>query len=727
MFFLDKLSEDKCWSLFCHLAFSEKTREESEKLEDIGRQFVERCKGLPLAVKTLGGLLRSKETKEQWQSILDSNMWKIEEVERDLLTPLLLSYYDLPPVLRKCFSYCAIFPKDYEIEKDNLIKLWMAQGFVKKIRNREMEIIGEEYFNTLTTRSFFQDFEKDGSNHIIRCKMHIIVHDFAQFLTEKECLFIEFDGAKESWKDPSLKNIRHSMLMLKRRDATLPISVDNWKKLRSLLFKSDFTCRADQTRVESLLTSVIEQLTCLGALDLSEVGMPRMKIIQDKIGKLMHLRYLNLSNNNLTKLPEAICNLCNLQILDITWCEHLIELPSGIGKLINLVYLENEWTSGLTFMQKGMERLTRLRSLKEFVLSHRGDSWSLQGLGKLIHLQGDLKLRGLGNVVDSGEAREARLPAKTGLRKLTLWFDGDNLHPKNEAFVVEALQPPPNLETLEIRWLGGATLFPNWMMSLKMLKSVELNGCQNWESLPPMGKLTSLEYLSIHTMRRVKKVGEEFLGIERETSSSSSSSATNINNVAFPNLKTLWFSDLKNWEEWEYRGGGGGQEESSCITIDIMPRLQSLSIKECPKLKVLPHHLLQNTETLQKLHIEECPILEQRFEKGRGEDWHYISCIPHITIEKDSAVQRFYKALSQFAQVLEFRHDNCPSSSISRLGIGHKGCLVPCSYVLIPRSSTYLLDKKRIYVAVCCLMFFCISAVAMSCECRCWIISSASS
>ncbi|XVF79407.1 hypothetical protein PTKIN_Ptkin14bG0219900 [Pterospermum kingtungense] len=197
MFFLGELSEDKCWSLFSHLAIFERTREERQNLEGIGRKIVERCKGLPLAVKVLGGLLRFRETKEQWQSILESKMWEIEEVEKGVFPPLLLSYYDLSPALRRCFSYCAIFPKDFEIEKDKLIKLWMAQGFVKERGNKGMEIIGEEYFNTLAMRSFFQDLKKFGNNDIYKCKMHDIVHDFAQLLTEKECSLVEFNDEQQ--------------------------------------------------------------------------------------------------------------------------------------------------------------------------------------------------------------------------------------------------------------------------------------------------------------------------------------------------------------------------------------------------------------------------------------------------------------------------------------------------------------------------------------------------
>ncbi|XVF79268.1 hypothetical protein PTKIN_Ptkin14bG0207800 [Pterospermum kingtungense] len=569
MFLLGKLSEDKCWSLFCHLAFFERTREECENLEGIGRKIVERCNGLPLAVKTLGGLLRFK-TRDQWRSILDSKLWEIEEVENGVFPPLLLSYYDLPPALKQCFSYCAIFPKDCNIHKDQLIKLWIAQGFVKQRGNKGMEMIGEEYFNTLTMRSFFQDFETFSGE--IYCKMHDIVHDFAQFLAGEEHLLIEFDDVRNAWKNPFLQTIRHSMLMFDREGATFPIPMDNWKKLRTLLINS--TKFSDATFKENVVNSVVDHVMCLRALDLNDnphTSHGKIRMLPDKIGKLIHLR-----NGEINTFAET----------------------------------------------KGVCGDTEMES----------PTCSLQGLGKLTHLQGDLTIKGLGKVADSIEAKEARLSALTGLSKLTL--PCYSMQPKgkeNEVFLLEALEPPPNLETLDISGLNGPTLFPNWMMSLTMLKSVTLSRCEKWESLPPMGKLPSLEYLAMYWMNDVKKVGEEFLGMERVDLGQTSSSVTK-NNIAFPNLKRLEFYYLTNWEEWEYgKLGGGG--DTCCITI-IMPRLQYLKIVDSYKLKALPDHLLQNSVTIQELEINGCNILQKRFEKGSGEDWPCISHIPAIKINR---------------------------------------------------------------------------------------------
>lgn len=80
------------------------------------------------------------------------------------------------------------------------------------------------------------------------------------------------------------------------------------------------------------------------------------------VGKLIHLRYLSFSEQNkIEKLPEALCELCNLQSLDIDGCYGLRELPQEIGKLINLRHLLNGETSGLSYMPTGIEKLNALR------------------------------------------------------------------------------------------------------------------------------------------------------------------------------------------------------------------------------------------------------------------------------------------------------------------------------------------------------------------------------
>eukprot|EP00257_Ricinus_communis_P017105 XP_015575465.1 putative disease resistance protein RGA3 [Ricinus communis] len=129
LFKLGNLFLEECWSIFSEIAFFEKNNDERVQLEAIGREIVKKCDGLPLAAKTLGNLLRFKDSRQEWQSVLNSEVWELEglwEKNRETqsgFASLWLSYYDLVLELKPCFSYCAILPKDHEIKGDNLIQL----------------------------------------------------------------------------------------------------------------------------------------------------------------------------------------------------------------------------------------------------------------------------------------------------------------------------------------------------------------------------------------------------------------------------------------------------------------------------------------------------------------------------------------------------------------------------------------------------------------------------
>ncbi|KAH9718585.1 hypothetical protein KPL71_022280 [Citrus sinensis] len=623
VFSIKELSKQECWSLFKRFAFFGRHPSECEQLEEIGRKIVSRCKGLPLAAKTIGSLLRFKKTREEWQRILDSEMWKLKEFEKGLLAPLLLSYNDLPTMVKRCFSYCAVFPKDYNIEKDELIKVWMAQGYIGPKENEEMEIIGQEYFDYLATRSFFQEFEKDEEGFVIRCKMHDIVYDFAQFLTKNECLAVEVDGDEEPLmlRRTSKEKLYHLMLMINFY-STFPVSIRYAKKLRSLFLVADGSFKA----LSPVLPGLFDQLTCLRTLKITgeSAGVEKsIREIPKEIEKLKHLRFLKLSQVDLEELPETCCELVNLQTLDIEACGSLKRLPQGIGKLVNLRHLMISHNVYLDYMPKGIERLTCLRTLRELVVSRKG--CNLGGLRHLNHLRGSFRIRGLGNVTHVDEAKNSELDKKKNLVCLELWFDreeeeatDENEAAKHEA-TSEALRPNPNIEVLKIFQYKGKTVFPSWIMSLCKLKVLLLSFCIKCEIMPPLGKLPSLEVLSIWNMNSVKTVGDEFLGIGGDNGTSATSSV----NVAFRKLKELAFWGLYEWEEWHF-----GEEDN----ITVMPQLNSLKIENCSKLKSLPDQLLRRT-TLENLEIKKCPIVKERFRRYTRDDWSKINHIPNILID----------------------------------------------------------------------------------------------
>ncbi|XP_070674713.1 putative disease resistance protein RGA3 [Malus domestica] len=120
---LGELSEQNCLSIFNHMTFPNREVVQHEVFGDINKEIVKKCKGLPLIAKTLGSMMRKKRKRWEWLNVLNTKTWDWKEVEQEVFQPLFLSYYDLAPRDRCCLLCCAIFSKDYEFIRDNLINL----------------------------------------------------------------------------------------------------------------------------------------------------------------------------------------------------------------------------------------------------------------------------------------------------------------------------------------------------------------------------------------------------------------------------------------------------------------------------------------------------------------------------------------------------------------------------------------------------------------------------
>ncbi|XP_072064546.1 putative disease resistance RPP13-like protein 1 [Arachis hypogaea] len=156
---LSLLHEEDCWLVFAkHTFFPTKSRDRLS-LEIIGRKIVQKCKGLLLAVQTLGGLLRTKDHEREWIDVLNSEIWEFFEDESSILLALRISYYYLPSYLKRCFVYCSLYPKDYEFKRDKLVLLWKAEGLLQQPKSDiSIEEVGYKYFIDLASRSFFSTF-----------------------------------------------------------------------------------------------------------------------------------------------------------------------------------------------------------------------------------------------------------------------------------------------------------------------------------------------------------------------------------------------------------------------------------------------------------------------------------------------------------------------------------------------------------------------------------------
>ncbi|KAL0415126.1 UNVERIFIED_CONTAM: putative disease resistance protein RGA3 [Sesamum latifolium] len=600
---LGRLSNKHCWLLMKRVAFFGRSKEECQRLQETSKRIANKCNGLPLAAKLLGSLLRFKNTEEEWDSILDSNIWQLEVAEAELFPHLLLSYNDMSPPIKRCFSYCAILPRGLEIDVEKLIRKWLALGYLNSSGSTsDMEFRGMEYFNYLRTHSFFQDFVEKGSK--VYCKMHDVVHDFTQFL----------------------KNTKgqNAYGRVGARICSLPKSrlQFNERKLGILIH-----LRYLDMSFTELLAEVPQSVCKLYYLQTLYLSDCTLKEIPREIGKLVHLRHLDLSwNLSIKELPETIYNLRDLRTLNLAHCRSLSTLPEGIEQLINLRHLPNDWTDSLCKVPQGLKQLTGLQTLREF---YAGRGWSKMGyMKKLDQLSGSLWLRiSLHDREDVDEAWNAELRNKIQLQKLAISFIDAMGRTKEEELVrneaLEALQPPPNLRELTISGYKG-TKIPVWISScLNHLRVLQIQECKYTSTMPCLGKLPELEELSVEKMRGLKFVGSEFLGIARDTDGSMGSLGMMI---SFPKLKKLSFSSCLSWEEWEDITA----EEEGSGTMLIMPCLKKLEISRCWLTK-LPHRLLHKASLLEHLIVEDSFHLSKQYENG-SPGWRSLSHIPHVSV-----------------------------------------------------------------------------------------------
>ncbi|XP_015865627.3 putative disease resistance protein RGA3 [Ziziphus jujuba] len=564
MHYLSGLSEDHCWLLFKQRAFGDDESEEQTNLVKIGKGIVRKCGGVPLAAKTLGSLMRFKREESQWLSVMKSEIWNLPQDENSILPALRLSYLHLPIELRRCFAFCALFPKDFEIHKQTLIRLWMANGLISSEGRIEVEEIGSEICNELYWRSFFMNYRDDESGKPTDSFiMHDLVHDLAKSIMEDASM----DGG--SPVKSSSRRVRHMLCTYFARP------FDNISNAQSTL----------RTFMTAHQLGVSNEKWPKFSYDLNDFPSLRAFSIEKcqfspSISSILsyhkHLRYLNLSGTDIRILPTAICSLPNLQTLDLAHCHKLQKLPKHISRLTSLRHLDIYHCCSLSHTPPNIGRLTCLKTLSTFIVDEkRGHHLDeLQGL----NLGGDLQIQDLQKVRTSMDAKRTNLISKKDLDSLSLcWGENDPQSPQKAEHVLEALEPPPNLSYLLIQSYEGFC-FPRWfdIGILENIVNLTLARCKNISLLPPsLRKLPSLKSLEISGMISVRYLDHESYD---GTSMRSFMSLRSLTMKALPNLEKL------SREE--------GREMFPCLT--------SLNIEKCPKLT------LPSLPSIKNLYIGEC-------------------------------------------------------------------------------------------------------------------------
>ncbi|XP_058209372.1 disease resistance protein RGA2-like [Rhododendron vialii] len=576
---LHKLSDKDSWTMFRERAFANREPREIQTLEEIGRRMVEKCKGVPLAIKSLGGLLYDKKLLSEWESIEESELWR---VKGEILPALRLSFHHLPfPSLKQCFAYCSIFPKDQLLIKDVLIQLWMSLGYLQSLpgKNMEMEDVGNEYFDILLRNSLLQDAVLDENNDIIACKMHDLVHDLALDVSEGSCLTLEASKVKDH------PEVQHLSLCL-NEETRLEFSDRTVGKLRSVFLTGN-------------LPQNIEHVKSIRALSIVEYDG---KELSSSICKFIHLKYLDLSKSSFEKVPNSITQLYNLETLRLPPFSNILEeIQTEFHKLVSLRHICVEDTENSSKMIPTMiGHLTSLQTLPFFFVG-KDQGHKIEELGSLSNLRGRLIVYDLQHVKDQEEANRANMSGKTKITELRFHWDTDYENSNIEYNdVLEGLKPHKNLRRLMVKDFGGRRL-ASWMrsrddQSLQNLVKIELIGCKVCEDIPILGHLPHLEVVEMVELDNVEIIGPDFYGFDERTVAGRSTTVAAPTQVVFPALRKLTIRGMQKLKEWS---DVSSLSLATTSMMEFFPRLEDLYISECPNLITIPGHLL----CIQDLHI----------------------------------------------------------------------------------------------------------------------------
>ncbi|KAL4039015.1 hypothetical protein IC575_002658 [Cucumis melo] len=569
---LKELDNHNSWVLFRKMAFLNEEEEiENSNLVKIGKEIVAKLKGSPLGIRVVGRLLYFKNTEKDWLSFKDNNELGTTLQQENQIQPILkISFDHLPSNLKQCFMYCALFPKDYEFWKDELVKLWMAQGFIQPHGKKAIEDVGDDYFKELAGRSFFQDIRKNKWGDIKKCKMHDLIHDLACSMVENECVVVS-DGVGSIDK-----RTRHVSFFYRRRQMSrelVPRLFTKAKKFRTLSLNS--------ASISFLKTMYRINLFRLRTLNLKYCCHP-----PKFIDKLKHLRYLNLSHLRIDFLPKFITKLYNLETLILRYCKWLRELPKDISNLMNLRYLDLHGCFRLTRMPKGLGEMSSLQTMNLFVLG-KDKGGNLSELNELKSLRGSLCIRGLQFCTTIDIENVKYFEEKSEIRKLKLHWDTDKMKPKiddasyaEDERILECLKPHSNVCKMSIKGYRGIKLC-DWVSPdyfLGGLVSIELCHCEKLEHLPQFDQFPCLKNLDL----------EDLSNIEYIDDSNSVSSSTTF----FPSLEKLRIKKMPKLKGW-WRRGEIPSNYSAQYTASLPTALHQLSqlwILDCPQLAFIPQH-----------------------------------------------------------------------------------------------------------------------------------------
>nr|UBY07270.1 NBS-LRR disease resistance protein [Dasypyrum villosum] len=662
-------------------AFDSK-KEKPDQLVKMVDEIVKRCSGSPLAATALGSVLRTKTSVSEWKVV--SSRSSICTEETGILPILKLSYNDLPAHMKQCFAFCALFPKDYKINVEKLIQLWIANGFIPEHEEDSLETIGNNIFSELASRSFFLDIEEfkgdmQNQQYCFRttCKIHDLMHDIAMSVMGKECVVAIKEPSETEWLSDTAK---HLFLSCVETEGILNDSLE--KKSPAI-----------QTLIcDSHMRSSLKHLSKYNTLHALKLCLGTKSFLL-KPKYLHHLRYLDLSYSTVKALPEDISILYNLQVLDLSNCYYLERLPMQMKYMTSLRHLYTHGCPELKSMPPGLENLTKLQTLTYFVAAVTGPDCSDVAELQHLNLGGQLELRQIQNVIEA-EAKVANLGNKKDLRELTLRWNS-----ACDSKVLDNFEPHDGLQVLKIYSYGGEC-----MGMLQNMVKIHLFHCGRLQFLFrsstiltfPRLKVLMLEHLLV--FERWWQIDERqekqtiFPVLEKLFISNCGKlvalpeapllhgpcgeGAYTLVRSAFPALKVLIMKELESFQRWD------AVEETQGEHI-LFPCLEELSIEKCPKLTALPEApLLQEpcSEGGYRLVRSAFPVVKvlkmkdlDSFQRWDGVEGTLFPQLEKLSVQKcPKMIDRYLSSLTKLILNLEYTETTSEAECTSIVSVNIK-------------------------------------------------------
>nr|ADM65816.1 leaf rust resistance protein Lr10 [Triticum dicoccoides] len=453
------------------------------ELKEVSKDVLKKCGGLPLAINAISRLLAAEENKEEWGHVGLSNVFaQGEKSDIDAMKYILsLSYFDLPPHLRSCLLYLAMFPEDCLIEKERLVHRWISEGFIRNEDWEDLVEVGERYLYELVKGSLIESVgvPYDGKARFYR--VHNVILDFLMIKSMEE----NFCTLTSNQSRLDYKVRRLSLFANKDPSCIAQLDLSHARSLGA------------SGHLGQLISSVKSNaLRVLDVQDCLELGNHHVK----DIGRNPLLRYLNISGTDVTELPIQIGDMEFLETLDASFTE-LVEMPGSITRLRQLQRLFVSDETKLPDEIGNMKRLQELGDINAFKQSVN----FLNELGKLTGL------RKLGIIWDTndilksgkGSSKEKRLVSslsKLDAGRLSNLYVTFYLREK-DGFIGHPFLPALN-SIREVYLRRGRMCWMNkWLLSLANLEKLYISGGDEIEQddLRTVGSIPTLVEFKLYS------------------------------------------------------------------------------------------------------------------------------------------------------------------------------------------------------------------------------------